>query len=64
MYTGYTTDMDQRLTDHNCGKSMYASKYKPWQLEGCVTFREKEKAIAFEKYLKSSSGRALAKKQF
>jgi len=64
MYTGYTTNMKQRLEDHNCGNSVYASKYKPWQLELCITFREKAKAIAFEKYLKSSAGRAFAKKHF
>jgi hypothetical protein len=29
-----------------------------------VTFREKAKAIAFEKYLKSGSGRVFAKKHF
>jgi predicted GIY-YIG superfamily endonuclease len=52
------------LAEHNSGKSIYASAYKPWYLEVCVTFKEKEKAIAFEKYLKSSSGRAFAKKHF
>jgi predicted GIY-YIG superfamily endonuclease len=56
--------MKQRLADHNYGKSIYASAYKPWQLEICVTFREKSKAIAFEKYLKSSSGRAFVKNHF
>ncbi|MCK4517531.1 GIY-YIG nuclease family protein [Candidatus Babeliales bacterium] len=64
IYTGYTTNMKQRLADHNRGKSIYSSNYKPWQLEICVTFMEKEKAVAFEKYLKSSSGRAFAKKHF
>lgn len=64
VYTGYTTDMEQRLADHNAGKSIYASKYKPWRLEVCVTFHEKSKAVAFEKCLKSSSGRAFAKHHF
>jgi len=64
IYTGYTTDIKQRLVDHNSGKSIYASTCRPWQLEICVTFRDKEKALAFEKYLKSSSGRAFAKKHF
>lgn len=64
IYTGYTINMKQRLADHNEGKSIYASAYKPWQIETCVAFRDKDKAIAFEKYLKSSSGRAFAKKYF
>ena len=34
------------------------------QIETAIAFRSKEKASAFEKYLKSHSGRAFAKKHF
>jgi len=64
MYIGYSTNLKQRLIEHNNGKSIYTSKYRPWQLEACITFKEKSKAIAFEKYLKSGSGRAFSKKDF
>lgn len=63
-YIGYTVNMKNRLADHNYGESDFTSAYKPWKLEICITFRDKSKAIAFEKYLKSSSGRAFAKKHF
>ena len=63
-YTGYTINLKQRLKDHNQSKSFHTSKYKPWQLEAYFAFREELKAIAFEKYLKSGSGRVFSKKHF
>src|SRR5712672_1033458 len=41
----------------------HTSKYRPWRLKTCVAFSDEKQAIAFEKYLKSSSGRAFAKKR-
>ncbi len=64
VYVGYTNDLDNRLSVHNQGKSKYTSKYKPWILHSYITFKEKEKAIHFEKYLKSGSGKSLIKKHF
>lgn len=63
-YTGYTTDYKTRLVKHNNGEVPHTSKHKPWDLQTIIAFTEKEKAIAFEKYLKSHSGRAFAKKHF
>jgi putative endonuclease len=63
-YTGYTTDLKKRLKDHNYGESIYSSGYRPWQLEAYFAFRDEEKAITFEQYLKSGSGRAFSKKHF
>jgi hypothetical protein len=37
---------------------------RPWQIETAIAFRSREKAAAFEKYLKSHSGRAFASKHF
>jgi putative endonuclease len=64
IYVGYTKDIDQRLSQHNAGKAYYTNKYKPWALHGYVAFCEESKAIAFEKYLKTGSGKALAQKHF
>ena len=57
-------DLDERLKDHNDGKCHHTSKHRPWKIETAIAFRSKEKAIAFEKYLKSHSGRAFASKRF
>jgi len=63
-YTGITDDMDQRLHDHNDGKCPHTSKYTPWKLLANIGFDDDAKARAFERYLKSGSGRAFAKKHF
>lgn len=63
-YTGFTTKLEERLSKHNNGEVPYTSKYKPWLLKNFIAFREKDKALDFEKYLKSHSGRAFAKKHF
>lgn len=62
-YTGLTSDLRQRLTDHNKGKSPHTSKYMPWELLWYGAFPDKFTALAFEKYLKSHSGRAFASKR-
>lgn len=40
------------------------AKFTPWELVAYFAFTEKEKAAAFEKYLKSGSGRAFAIRHF
>jgi len=62
-YTGATADLQRRLPDHNAGKSSHTAKYKPWKLVWYCAFADKYKALEFEKYLKSHSGRAFAKKR-
>src|SRR3984957_934332 len=62
-YVGATADLKRRLSDHNAGKSAHTAKFKPWQLTWYCAFPDKYKALAFEKYLKSHSGRAFAKKR-
>jgi len=43
---------------------LHTSKYRPWRVRTYVAFTKEKLAIAFEKYLKSGSGRAFAKKHF
>lgn len=62
-YTGSTSDLRQRLKDHNAGKSGHTAKYRPWELQWYCAFPEKMRALEFEKYLKSHSGRAFAGKR-
>ncbi|MCE5325012.1 MAG: GIY-YIG nuclease family protein [Planctomycetaceae bacterium] len=63
-YVGLTEDLANRLAAHNSGKVFHTSKFRPWQVETAVAFRTQPKAVAFEKYLKSHSGRAFAEKHF
>ncbi len=63
-YIGLTEDLTERLAVHNEGKSVHTSKYRPWRLMVSIQFSEKSKAIAFERYLKTGSGRAFAKTHF
>jgi predicted GIY-YIG superfamily endonuclease len=62
-YVGYTSDLKARLKSHNQGKSKHTGKYSPWELITYVAFSEQSKALAFEKYLKSHSGKAFANKR-
>jgi predicted GIY-YIG superfamily endonuclease len=62
-YIGYTSDLDARLKTHNEGGCPHTSKFKPWELGWYCVFPEKFAALAFEKYLKSHSGKAFANKR-
>ncbi|MGA8899975.1 GIY-YIG nuclease family protein [Bradyrhizobium sp.] len=61
-YVGVTDDVSARLLKHNAGEVSHTSKYRPWKLKSYVAFGNEERAFAFEKYLKSGSGRAFTKK--
>ena len=67
-YTGCTMDVEERPKRHNAGqsdsRSRHSAMYGPWKLVTQIGFEDKSKAFAFEKYLKSGSGRAFAKKHF
>ena len=62
-YTGLTTDVEARLKKHNSGEVAYTSTKRPFKLVWYCCFENKEKALQFEKYLKSGSGFALARKR-
>jgi putative endonuclease len=63
-YVGCTGDLKRRLAEHNRGESGHTRKYAPWHLVGYIAFSDSDKAVAFEAYLKTASGRAFAKKHF
>ena len=62
-YVGASSDLKQRITDHNAGKSTHTAKFTPWELVWYSAFTDKFRALEFEKYLKSHSGRAFANKR-
>jgi len=56
-------DRRARLEKHNAGDVPHTSKYAPRVVKTYVAFSDEKQAFAFEKYLKSPSGRAFAKKR-
>ena len=59
-YTGLCANVQERLAAHNAGQSKHTSKYKPWRLISAHYFADPKVAAAFERYLKTGSGRAFA----
>ena len=62
-YVGVTSDLKTRLAEHNARKSPHTSKHAPWRLITYVAFSDERKADTFERYLKSGSGHAFARRR-
>src|SRR5204862_4159047 len=62
-YIGRTADLRNRITLHNAGRIRHTVKWKPSHLKSYIALSDTNRAIALEHYLKSSSGRAFAKKR-
>jgi putative endonuclease len=56
LYIGYTTDLEQRLKEHNNGKSLSTKSSKPYKLIFYEAFTNRKDAKAREGYLKSGWG--------
>jgi len=63
-YTGCSTNLLTRLQSHNNGQNPHTAKYRPWHIETAISFNCPQKARAFERYLKTGSGRAFARRHF
>jgi putative endonuclease len=63
-YIGLSSDVDARLSDHNMGRCPHTASRRPWLLHVVIEFPDEKRAIRFERYLKSGSGRAFAKRHF
>ena len=63
-YTGVTTNLKTRVRSHNSGGCPHTSKFRPWYIEVAVAFRSEKKARAFERYLKTGSGREFSRRHF
>ncbi len=63
-YTGTTQELQARLTKHNRGSCAHTSKRHPWRIQTAIAFHSEAKARAFEKYLKTGSGREFARHHF
>ncbi len=64
IYIGQTGYLKKRFAEHNRGTTTHTKKYGPWKLIVYLGFNDTYVAIAFEKYLKSGTGRAMIAKRF
>ncbi len=62
LYVGQTSNLKERLERHNKGQVPFTKPRRPLSLMYYSAFNDKYKAIEFEKYLKSGSGRAFTKR--
>ena len=63
LYVGFSADLKTRIEDHNRGANLSTKSGCPWKLVFYSAFAQKSEALAFEAYLKTSSGKAFAKKR-
>ena len=62
LYKGHCENTEERLAEHNAGKTKSIRPYIPFQLIYKEAFATREEAIAREKYFKTSAGRRFLKK--
>jgi putative endonuclease len=53
-----------RMAAHNAGHSPLTAAHRPWKLVAVVQFGNEAAAQRFEKFLKSTAGRAFSKQYF
>ena len=64
LYVEAAANVPVRLAAHNAGHSPLTAAHRPWRLVAVVQFGNESTAQRFEKFLKSSSGRAFIKHHF
>jgi predicted GIY-YIG superfamily endonuclease len=63
-YVGLTADLATRLRWHNSGQNVHTVRERPRRVIVSLEFESEPAARKFERYLKSGSGRAFAKRHF
>ena len=63
-YVGMTSDVERRLHWHNTGPSGVTVHHRPWSLVVALELTDATTAARFERYLKTGSDRAFAKRHF
>ncbi|WP_298754853.1 GIY-YIG nuclease family protein [uncultured Psychroserpens sp.] len=62
LYKGMTMRLDNRIKEHNLGKTKSTKGYLPWVLVYQEVFNTRREARLREKFLKSGQGRDYLKK--
>ena len=63
LYKGSTSDLKKRVNEHNRGKNFSTAPYAPFNLIYYEAYLLKQDAEARERYLKTSMGKRVIKKQ-
>ena len=61
LYTGYSSNLKKRFTEHNNGKSSATKPYLPWELIFYEAYKSKSDAKRREMYFKTTKGRKALK---
>jgi predicted GIY-YIG superfamily endonuclease len=61
IYVGMALNAQNRLKEHNSGKSRYTKSFRPWILFRIENFPNWKEARVREKYLKSGIGKEFLK---
>jgi putative endonuclease len=63
-YRGHAENLKLRLAEHNAGKCLHTSKFRPWKVKFYAVFETLAVAREFETYLKSGAGHEFANRHF
>jgi putative endonuclease len=64
IYVGSTNDLKRRKNSHDNGKVISTQPFRPMTLKSYIAVETEIRARELEKYFKSGSGKAVAKKRF
>ncbi len=64
IYVGSTNDLKRRVPSHQAGHVTSTAAYRPLRLRAYVAVETEATARELERYFKSGSGKAIAKKRF
>ncbi len=56
-YTGFTSNLEERLLSHHKLGKGWTAKYRPWKIIYTKQFKEKCDAVKYENCLKTGVGR-------
>lgn len=63
IYVGSTSDLRRRVSDHGAGQVISTRKYGPVELLSYIAVKTERHARQLERYFKSGSGKAFARKR-
>jgi putative endonuclease len=62
-YVGYTYNLRKRLDEHNNGLNKSAKPFIPFEIDAYIAVKTEKQAKDLERYFKSGSGIAFARKR-